>query len=82
LAALLPLIGGFFVRELGTILDYNGIFGLAVAFIFPSLLYLSSSWMGPTTYERLGSSYPAALSMLIFGAVAQVTVFSLLVWKG
>ncbi|CAB9518408.1 expressed unknown protein [Seminavis robusta] len=85
-AAVPPLIGGLYVRELGTILDYNGIFGLAIAFVFPAWLYLSSTERCPSTirtaYDRLGSSYPAAKSLLVFGVLAQVTVFSLLVWRG
>ena len=85
MAALPPLVGGYLVRDLGTIFDYNGILGLAIAFVVPSLLYISSSSNRsiPTTiYERQGSSYPAAIMMLCMGVMAQVTVLCLLVWRG
>ena len=34
-----PLVGACFVRELGTITDYTGITGFAIAFIFPAWLH-------------------------------------------
>jgi len=42
LAAVPPLIGAAFVRDLGVITDYAGTSGFLVAFMFPALLYLAA----------------------------------------
>jgi len=86
IAAIPPLIGGLFVRDLGTIAGYTGLSGLAIAFCFPALLYIRSTqklkYMGipyTTHYERLGSSIFAAGVVLIFGLVLIIGVFITLI---
>lgn len=67
------------MRELGTITGYTGLMGLAIAFCFPPMLYLSSHRkaveLGVSTrsqYETFpfSSSLLAARSMLAFGSVS------------
>ena len=85
LASIPPIIGGFYLRELGVITDYSGLVGLAIAFCFPPLLHIKSEQrlreMGAphrTFYERIGSSHVAAKTMFLFGVVSIVYCFILL----
>ena len=58
-----PIVGALFVRELGLITAYAGLFSIATAFVFPPLLYIQSKAMAraaglrkKTCYESIGSS--------------------------
>uniref|UniRef100_A0A7S4HPN4 Amino acid transporter transmembrane domain-containing protein n=1 Tax=Odontella aurita TaxID=265563 RepID=A0A7S4HPN4_9STRA len=80
-----PLIGGLFVRDLGTITGFAGLAGLAIAFCFPAMLYIGSeramkdrfgaSAPLRTRYQRFGSSSLIAAGVLAFGTVSIVVVF-------
>lgn len=84
-ASIPPIVAALFVRELGTITDYSGLVGLAIAFCFPPLLYIQSEKRlkeigAPfrTRYERLGTSSVAAMAMLCFGVISIIYCFILL----
>ena len=85
IAAIPPIVGALFLRELGTITDYSGLVGLAIAFCFPPLLYLASEKRLQdygaacgTRYERMGKSKFAAMAMFWFGIISMVFCFILL----
>jgi len=88
MAAIPPIIGAFFVRDLGIVTDYSGLTGLAIAFCFPPLLYIASDYKMKqhpsfctrrTVYERFGSSSVVhAKIMLLFGLILIVYCFCLL----
>mmetsp|Transcript_20916 Transcript_20916/g.37782 ORF Transcript_20916/g.37782 Transcript_20916/m.37782 type:complete len:544 (-) Transcript_20916:182-1813(-) len=88
-AAVPPIVGALFVRNLGVITDYSGLTGLAIAFFFPPLLYIYSEKKLKevgipvhTHYERIGSSIGSAKAMVAFGIVTIVYCFILLSTKG
>lgn len=87
LAAVPPIFLGLSVRELGRITGYTGLMGLAIAFGFPPLLYLTSyekaKRLGISTlsqYETFrwkpSSSLSVARAMLIFGVASICFVLS------
>jgi len=86
IAAIPPIVGALFVRNLGTITDYSGLSGLAIAFCFPPLLFLSSRQQAGsmgiptrTQYDHWGSSESFAKGMLAFGMISIIYCFLLLV---
>jgi hypothetical protein len=88
-AAIPPIVGALFVRNLGTITDYSGLSGLAIAFCFPPVLYIASEKLSKemgvphlTHYERCGSSTNFAKGMFLFGVTSIVYCFLLLVLRG
>jgi amino acid permease len=89
LAALPPIVGALFVRNLGIITDYSGLTGLCIAFSFPPLLYIYSEKKLKalhiplrTRYERIGSSIGSAKAMFVFGVLTIVYCFILLAANG
>jgi amino acid permease len=79
LAAIPPIVGALFVRNLGIITDYSGLTGLCIAFSFPPLLYIYSEKKLKalhiplrTRYERIGSSIGSAKAMFVFGVLTIV----------
>mmetsp|Transcript_23387 Transcript_23387/g.32768 ORF Transcript_23387/g.32768 Transcript_23387/m.32768 type:complete len:582 (-) Transcript_23387:234-1979(-) len=86
LAAIPPILGALFVRNLGIITDYSGLTGIAIAFCFPPLLYIYSEkklkildMPFHTSYERIGSSICSAKIMFGFGVITIIFCFILLV---
>jgi amino acid permease len=74
IAAIPPIFGALFIRDLGIITDFSGLTGLAIAFCFPPLLYIRSERMlkdlgipYKTCYEGLGSSKTTAQAIFAFG---------------
>ena len=88
LASIPPIICSLFVRGLGVILSYSGLFGLSIAFCFPSLLNISSEIkmkrLGlevKTTYDQIRSSIPSSVCMFIFGLASICFCFVDLTFK-
>lgn len=80
-----PIIGALFVRQLGLIASFTGVFGILIQFCFPALLYIASerqmvrlNTKSRTHYEGFGSSVPMAKAVFAFGAVSTVLVFVIL----
>jgi len=76
IASIPPIIGALYIRNLGEILSYACLSGLAIAFCFPSILYISSEIkmkrLGiphKTIYDKFGSSTISACAVFIFGFV-------------
>ncbi len=89
LGAVPPIIGACFVRDLGTITDYTGITGFAIAFTFPALLHLKSrraakraGLSGKTHYTNPAlSSDIAAFTVAGFGIFLICFVFGSLLYE-
>lgn len=86
IASVPPIVGALFVRDLGTITDFSGLTGLAIAFCFPPLLFLASERKlrehglpSRTYYERFGSSSGGAWAILVFGLLTIVICASFLI---
>ncbi|OEU19627.1 hypothetical protein FRACYDRAFT_235686 [Fragilariopsis cylindrus CCMP1102] len=86
IAAIPPIFGALFIRDLGIITDFSGLTGLAIAFCFPPLLYIRSESMlrdlgipYQTCYERLGSSKTTAQVIFAFGVVTIIFCSVLLI---
>ncbi|GMI07992.1 hypothetical protein TrLO_g97 [Triparma laevis f. longispina] len=88
LAAVPPIFGSLFVRDLGVITDYTGITGFAIAFIFPALLHKESKRSCKKKGRETKTLYSGFFSegdkfpnlMIAFGAFLVVFVFSSLVY--
>ena len=84
-----PIVGALFVRELGLITAYAGLFSIATAFVFPPLLYIQSKAMAReaglrkrTYYENIGSSNLAATTICLLSSISILFVFSSLIYYG
>jgi len=83
-----PIFGAFFVRELGTITDYTGITGFAIAFVFPALLQIYSKreakrlGLMTTTYYSgwMSGDYPTMFVGFV-GVFLIVYVFGSLIYE-
>jgi len=89
LSSVPPIIGSTFVRELGVITSYAGIFAIATAFVFPPLLYIQSIAITErrglkrrTCYEGVGSSKAWATFVCILSSVAVFYVLICLIISG
>ncbi|GMH85813.1 hypothetical protein TrVE_jg1730 [Triparma verrucosa] len=88
LAAVPPIFGSLFVRDLGVITDYTGITGFAIAFIFPALLHKESKRSCKKKGKGSKTIYSGTFSggekfpnmMIAFGAFLVVFVFSSLIY--
>ncbi|KAL9658360.1 hypothetical protein ABK040_015680 [Willaertia magna] len=78
LAAVPPIIGGCFVKNLDSILKYVGILGFLITFVFPPLLHLVSAYKArkkygtdktPFTYPFISSTATSVICIL-FGIAA------------
>lgn len=79
IAAIPPILGALFVRDLGVITDYAGIAGLAVTFCITSAMYLGSSRkqleIPPKTYyDSYATSRMCALFLFLFGIALVLAV--------
>mmetsp|Transcript_34396 Transcript_34396/g.67675 ORF Transcript_34396/g.67675 Transcript_34396/m.67675 type:complete len:631 (-) Transcript_34396:360-2252(-) len=87
-ACIPPIMGALFVRDLGTITDYTGVTGFAIAFSFPALLFIYSRRMMEehfpqlvtTRYSNAFSSEGWALLIFFFGVGLIVFVLGCLFW--
>lgn len=86
LSSVPPIIGAIFVRELGLITSYAGIFAIATAFVFPPLLYMQSIAITErrglkrrTCYEGAGSSKAWATFVCSLSSVAVFYVLTCLI---
>jgi hypothetical protein len=77
-----PILGAYFTRDLGTVTNYSGLCGLAVAYVFPPLLcYYSEKIMkkhkfpSKTMYGGWYSTYPFQVAVCVFGVFAIAYVF-------
>ena len=77
LASAPPILGAFFVRELGIITSYAGVLAIVTVLTFPSLLYLESraemkrrGIFGPTYYDGWLSSIAGAYMVFVLSVVA------------
>lgn len=84
-----PIVGALFVRELGLITAYAGLFSIATAFFFPPLLYIQSKAMAraaglkkKTCYESIGSSNLAATTICLLSSISILYVFVSLIYCG
>lgn len=82
-----PIVGALFVRELGLITAYAGLFSIATAFVFPPLLYIRSKAMArtmglgeKTCYEDIGSSKIAAITICLLSSISILFVFWSLIY--
>jgi hypothetical protein len=90
LAAVPPIVGACFVRELGTITDYTGITGFVIAFVFPALLQSKSKRYCKTKGLATRTHYSGAFSgggvvsavMVAFGGFLVAFVLGSLIWEG
>jgi len=85
-ASVPPIIGALFVKELGTITDYAGLFGAVSAMPFPAVVFLASRRMATerglskeTHYDSFGSSEPFATGIFIFSMVSLLYVLMSLI---
>ena len=81
LASAPPIVGGYFVRRLGVITDYTGMFGCVLALIFPPILGLYSEtyferrgWNAHTVYTSALTCKPMKRAVVIYGVVVIVFV--------
>lgn len=85
LAAIPPIAGACFVRDLGVITDYTGVTGFLIAFVFPAALHMTSRRMckrrGVRTRTGYESWIDAEWSMGVWGAGLVVFVLGSLVYE-
>ena len=84
-----PIVGALFVRELGLITAYAGLFSIATAFVFPPLLYIQSKAMARTAglenktcYENIYASNIAATAICLLSSFSILYVFWNLMYYG
>ena len=77
LASVPPIIGALFVKDLGIITDYAGLFGAVSALPFPAVVFWMSRRMATergiqkaTHYDSFGSSEPFAIGIFSFSMIA------------
>mmetsp|Transcript_18382 Transcript_18382/g.52679 ORF Transcript_18382/g.52679 Transcript_18382/m.52679 type:complete len:117 (+) Transcript_18382:452-802(+) len=84
-----PIVGAIFVRELGLITAYAGLFSIATAFVFPPLLYIRSKAISrkagfgkQTCYENVWASTTWASIIFFCSSVSILYVFLSLIHHG
>ena len=77
LAGIPPIIGAVFVKELGQITTYAGVFGAVTALPFPALVFIVSRRVVAekgisieTHYNSFGSTEPFAVTVFFCSIVA------------
>jgi amino acid permease len=71
LASVPPIVGAFFVQDLGKITNYTGLCGCAISFVFPSLLSYSSE----LSFKRDGIPYKTRYAKWYTGKGIRLTIF-------
>lgn len=82
LASTPPIVGAFFVKELGIISSYAGVLAIVTVLTFPALLFLSSLRAmenvgrgdAATYYDGLGSSVVGAVFVLVISVTTAIYV--------
>lgn len=81
LASSPPILGAYFVKELGIITSYSGVLAIITVLSFPALLFIRSKRLmeqrgkfNATYYDGLGSSEAAAFTVLGISIVASLYI--------